>query len=118
MPTFKTHLEYSLGIGGQKLAIMQVDHRERTFVQPFTLKTFPAHVAVPDNELFCLQDKPWGEETVKNFLQAMMDQAWEIGLRPKGLKDQTGELAAVRYHLEDMRRLALDVSPTIDAVQR
>lgn len=118
MATFKTHLEYSLGLPGNKLAIMQVDeNRTRTFVQPFELKAFPARVAVPDENLFCIRDQ-FDDGTVANFLQAMMDAAWEMGLRPKGMKDQRDELAAVRYHLEDMRRLALDVSPTIDAVQR
>lgn len=28
-------------------------------------------------------------------------------MRPRGFKDHTNELTAVRYHLEDMRKLAL-----------
>lgn len=45
---------------------------------------------------------------VNGFLQAALDLAWEIGLRPAGYDDQVrkGELEAVRDHLEDMRRLA------------
>jgi hypothetical protein len=35
-----------------------------------------------------------------------MDAAWEIGLRPAGYADVANEIAAVRYHLEDMRVLA------------
>lgn len=43
---------------------------------------------------------------VTGFLQACMDEAWRIGLRPTGFADHSNELTAVRYHLEDMRALA------------
>lgn len=43
---------------------------------------------------------------VTGFLQAALDCAWEQGMRPKAYADHTNELAAVRYHLEDMRGLA------------
>lgn len=43
---------------------------------------------------------------LRAFLQAAMDEAWKIGLRPTGHEDNTSELKAVRYHLEDMRALA------------
>lgn len=43
---------------------------------------------------------------VTGFLQAAMDCAWEKGLRPKAFKDTQNELIAVRYHLEDMRKMA------------
>ncbi len=38
----------------------------------------------------------------------MLDTAWKIGMRPEGydVKDSTAEIAAIRYHLEDMRLLA------------
>lgn len=42
----------------------------------------------------------------RGFLQAAMDAAWEIGLRPAGYADVANEIAAVRYHLEDMRVIA------------
>lgn len=43
---------------------------------------------------------------VTGFLQAAMDAAWELGLRPRGFADYSNEINAVRYHLEDMRALA------------
>lgn len=45
---------------------------------------------------------------VDEFLQAALDCAWGLGMRPKGWNDRASdqELAAVRYHLEDMRALA------------
>lgn len=41
-----------------------------------------------------------------SFLQAAMDAAWEVGLRPMAYEDTRQELAAIKYHLEDMRLLA------------
>ena len=50
---------------------------------------------------------PLGDEDY--LLQAFMDAAWEKGLRPKGYEDNEGELKATKYHLHDMRTLALDI---------
>lgn len=67
----------------------------------------------PYNGLPTLGPKPgeWGDGgsptyDVNGFLQAALDTAWEIGLRPKGFADNASEISAVRYHLEDMRLLA------------
>lgn len=43
---------------------------------------------------------------VTGFLQAALDAAWSLGMRPAGFADHTNELAAIRAHLDDMRRLA------------
>ncbi len=45
-------------------------------------------------------------EDAEGFMQAILDAAWEAGLRPEGFADHKNELTAVRYHLEDMRKLA------------
>lgn len=47
------------------------------------------------------------EGQCEQFLQAIMDAAWAEGIRPTAYADPTNELSAVRYHLEDMRKLAL-----------
>jgi len=39
--------------------------------------------------------------------QKLMDQLWECGLRPARAMGSMGQLEAVKYHLEDMRKLAL-----------
>jgi hypothetical protein len=39
------------------------------------------------------------------FLQAMMDAAWERGLKPAGYRNDNPQLDAIKYHLEDMRKL-------------
>lgn len=43
--------------------------------------------------------------SIDALLQAVMDCAWKRGLRPKKFDPSAGELAAVKAHLEDMRRL-------------
>ena len=39
------------------------------------------------------------------FLQAALDHAWEIGLRPRGFNDTTQQVTAIKDHLADMRAL-------------
>ena len=41
------------------------------------------------------------------FMQAVCNAAYEAGIYPIQLKDKTDELTATKYHLEDMRQLAL-----------
>lgn len=53
------------------------------------------------------EDQADGVGDVTGFLQAALDAAWEIGMRPTAYADHTNELKAVRYHLEDMRTLAM-----------
>jgi hypothetical protein len=38
--------------------------------------------------------------------QSLMNQLWECGLRPSQAAGSAGQLAAVQYHLEDMRKIA------------
>lgn len=40
-----------------------------------------------------------------DFLQSLVDQAWDIGIRPRYAKETTPEINAIKYHLEDMRSL-------------
>ena len=37
--------------------------------------------------------------------QEMMNALWNGGMRPAGFKDSQNETAAIKYHLEDMRKL-------------
>jgi hypothetical protein len=46
-----------------------------------------------------------------DFLQTVLDHAWDIGMRPTGFGDTTREVSALRAHLEDMRHLAFKRNP-------
>lgn len=45
-------------------------------------------------------------DDVRGLLQAMSDAAWEVGIKPKQIEDNSNELKATKFHLEDMRQLA------------
>lgn len=73
---------------------------------PLTLMDIAAgELAQPTmyDSLEAVQD---GFPTVRDFMQAVLDEAWAHGLRPKSFESHENELTAVRYHLEDMRKLA------------
>lgn len=48
----------------------------------------------------------YASNNVRDFLQAALDEAWKIGLRPSQYEDQRNELKAVREHLADMRAIS------------
>lgn len=58
---------------------------------------------VPPDDAYLAQGHP---EEIDAILRAIMTEAWARGIRPEGYENHTNELAAVRYHLEDMRALA------------
>lgn len=40
--------------------------------------------------------------------QVLVNHLWELGLRPSEYKGQESTVSAVKYHLEDMRRLVFE----------
>lgn len=38
--------------------------------------------------------------------QQLVNSLWEVGIRPSAAKGSAGQLSAVQYHLEDMRKIA------------
>lgn len=46
-------------------------------------------------------------ELDRDEAQSLMDRLYEVGLRPSLAAGTAGQLEAVKYHLEDMRKLAL-----------
>lgn len=42
----------------------------------------------------------------RQFLQAMLEAAWEVGMRPAGYSDVAGSMRAGEAHLQDMRAIA------------
>lgn len=74
----------------------------RSFIQaPLAMKQYDSRSLIEDKDVDLARDMDG-----RAFLQAMLDAAWELGLRPEGYENHTNELKAVRYHLEDMRTLA------------
>lgn len=67
----------------------------------------PAHVGLP----LTMQAVEVGMPVEPTFslsvesAQGLMDSLWQCGIRPTEGKGSAGALAAVQYHLEDMRKL-------------
>ena len=96
---WKFFAQYRPELVGYQLAMVVQNGDEQSIVTNIELQRIPRHG-------FRADEYPIPPDQVENFLQAAMDEAWEIGLRPTGHEDYTNELKAVRYHLEDMRLLA------------
>lgn len=47
--------------------------------------------------------------SMRDFMQAIMDEGWENGLRPMGYQDVKNETTAIRAHMEDMRKLVFNL---------
>ena len=90
------------------------DGSHEMWLQPQTIKSVQSGHFVSQDDAYLDDSKTAALSTfadVRSYLQAMSDAAWEIGIKPKGVEGHTDELKAVRYHLEDMRSLALKVQP-------
>jgi hypothetical protein len=58
-----------------------------------------------------LKERAYGEYIEPAFsfrpeeMQSLFNEMWALGFRPKDGTGNSGHLAAIEYHLEDMRRL-------------
>lgn len=108
---WKVHLENLIRTGqmGYRMYVIREDWRETySIMLPPTLKDMPKGTGIADDQSF-LNDGALGllgGVDVRGFLQAMSDAAWEIGIKPKQIEDNSNELKATKFHLEDMRSLA------------
>lgn len=106
---WKVYLEnlVRFGTSGYRMYVArtELDGRFSVITQPVQMKTKEANQGLGLDEAM-LDDSRMPHESVRSFLQAMSDAAWEIGIKPKQLEDSSNELKAVRGHLEDMRQLA------------
>ena len=53
----------------------------------------------------------WSEPLVnlqREEAQQLMDELWNAGIRPIGAAGSAGQLDAVKYHLEDMRKMVFN----------
>lgn len=95
---WKAYAQWEGVWAGYKLHLVYEDMEQRSVVTTLGLKTIDRHAYIAEPSI--------PHDQAENFMQAIMDAAWEAGMRPRGFKDHANELTAVRYHLEDMRSLA------------
>lgn len=80
--------------------------RQYVVVAPPTLVKVERGTFQPPMLIETHESRQDGIGDVTGFVQAIIDAAWDAGMRPSQYRDATQELGAVRYHLEDMRALA------------
>lgn len=100
-----------MGMLQQALILLRQDHVNNKVYMAEQLKWRECSLSgdFAGNEAFILAPSMGFEEVtpeIRNFLQAMTDAAWKLGIRPREAVDAASELKAVRYHLEDMRVMA------------
>lgn len=71
----------------------------RSIALPLTMKP------LADGEFVTPTFSGQGENDGQEFLQAVLDHAWEAGLRPKGFLDTPNQIAALKDHLADLRSI-------------
>ena len=105
---FYTEQLIRFGLLGHRLYILRRDslNGDYALVTSMTMEHLESGQFVPQDKA-SLDDSRMPGPTVREFLQAASDAAWELGIKPKQLESSMNELAAVRYHLEDMRKIAL-----------
>lgn len=100
---------YSLTNDGWDLHAAYKEHDGMRVVLPLTFSEVGPVGIVGDQPMLGFTSSSWEcrpECDAHGFLQAMMEIAWDLGMRPSKLDQHNSELTAVRYHLEDMRALA------------
>lgn len=106
--TWRVHIHDLIRTGqlGRRLYVMREnwDGTSDLIAQPVQMESFKQYAFIPEDKYFLSDEQP-GIDT-RAFLQAMSDAAWEIGIKPKQIEDNSNELKATKFHLEDMRLLA------------
>jgi hypothetical protein len=107
-PGWEIFHRYDITDDSFQLFARLLDHTgQRWAVEPLTLTKQSRSTPAKPTMSTTRNDREDGMgDDINGFLQAALEVAWEIGLRPQGYADPSTELSAVRYHLEDMRALA------------
>lgn len=69
-----------------------------------------SHSSETDPPALTFRQRSWDGPDQEGFLQAMMDMAWQLGLRPSDMREAASETVALKDHVADLKeitRLAL-----------
>lgn len=101
------YTRYDVGEDDLSLFVVHYDFHtgKRTYVKPLDVQTVPLRGRYDGPATFS-RDTGLDAGGLNGFMQAALDAAWDMGLRPKGHEGTQSELTAVRSHLADMRKLA------------
>lgn len=112
---WRADIQTDYGTGQRGLRIICQRRTSGGLDQPITDRMFAQHLilmpyghgdSVPPMLQESFYEQQDGIGDVTGFVQAILDAAYDAGMRPSHQRDSRDELKAVRYHLEDMRVLA------------
>ena len=97
----KVHIEHDPRFRGTAIYLFGKDKDGEFVIEPVDLvvRHFDIGEAI-DRPTFVFNGRD-GEA----FLQSLAESLVRIGFKPDELKAKVGELSAIKYHLEDMRKL-------------
>jgi len=102
----KVKIEYDHAIAGMSLWIYDEDADGRiTIVEPINLtlrKEYEPGVIAPEPTI------RFGRSDGNDFLNGLCNALVEAGFKPDEIKSHNKETEAIKYHLEDMRKLVFD----------
>lgn len=78
---------------------------DRNFAIDFVWKQVPEGIRGEDIQPLVTITRYSVLDNMGNFIQAIIDAAWDAGMRPANFKEHESELTATKYHLEDMRKI-------------
>ncbi len=104
---YTLHSHYSITTNAHMVGMSRADMRIKPQRLVWKWVDKESGATVPDESFM-----PLDEHEMKAFFQGALDKAWSLGLRPEHYQQDTKELQAARYHLEDMRRLVFkEIAP-------
>lgn len=111
MIEFKARVQYDFSTDEKLLLTRIRDHREnklyavKCLIEKMEFHS-PSVAAFIEPSSFASDSSPIISN--EQFIQGVLDAAWEFGFRPIGYKDTQKETEALRAHLEDMQKIVMN----------
>jgi len=98
---FKVHLVHDPVINGTSMYIIRdLDDGRVEYFKPTMMES-----TIQDGSLEIEPTFRFSHRVGESFLQSLSEALVRIGFKPDAIKAKENEVSAMKYHLEDMRRL-------------
>lgn len=101
----KVHIEHDASLRGTAIYLYGEDNKGRFVIEPVTLVA--RHYS--EGEMLGSPTFVFGSRDGEEFLQALSQALVRIGFKPDELKQSNEQVVAIKYHLEDMRKLVFNI---------
>ena len=105
----KVHIEHDPRFRGTAIYLYGKDNEGEFVIEPMNLIQRHYKLGEALNQPTLVMDGLRGEE----FLQSLCSELVRLGFKPDELKASNQQIDAIKYHLEDMRRIVFEpINPT------